>query len=412
MINLKLFRENPNLKDLIKLKDPNFDVDSMINLYNESISLKINLDNLLNQSNEIAKSGKSGKITDEIKEKARTLNYEISNIKLKYEEIENKLNYLYLRCPNIIDPSIPKGGKEKNLIIKTEGEKPNFEFNPLNHVELLELEEKKQIDFSIGAKITRAGFPFYRNKAAKILYKLCDIFLKHNESKGFEIIIPSHLISKEAITAASNLPKFEEDVFCTKDNLYLIPTAEVSLTYIHSNEILNEEELPIRYTAWSNCFRAEAGGYGSNERGLIRINEFEKVELVSFCKQEESSNEHEKMLICAEELLKKLKLHYRVSLLSSEDCSFASSKTYDIEIWLPGQSQYKEVSSISNCTDFQSRRSKTRYKNKNTNDIKLVHTLNASSLAIPRVLVALLETYQTNDKKIDYDKIIKLLDSI
>ena len=216
------------------------------------------------------------------------------------------------------------------------------------------------------------------------------------------------MVNEKALTNSGNLPKFRGDFYSMPDDgLSLIPTAEVSLTNIHANQILELQRLPIRYTAWTSCFRREAGSYGAEERGLIRIHQFEKVELYSICEPEKSNEELELMTSCAQDLLKQLGLHYRVSLLAAQDCSFSSSKTFDIEIWLPGQKAFYEVSSCSNCTDFQARRAKIRYREENKTKPTLVHTLNGSSLALPRLMVALMEQYQQKDGSIVLPKVLQ-----
>jgi seryl-tRNA synthetase len=210
------------------------------------------------------------------------------------------------------------------------------------------------------------------------------------------------------LTVASNFPKFRDQVYAVpEDGLFLTPTSEVNLSNLYRDKILSAEQLPIRMTSWTSCFRREAGGYGATERGLIRIHQFEKLELYTICEPEKSFQELDRMIACAESILKKLDLHYRISLLAAQDCSFPSAKTYDIEVWMPGQGAYYEVSSCSNCTDFQSRRGKIRYKAKEGDKAHLVHTLNASSLALPRLMVALMETYQQADGSIALPEILK-----
>jgi len=224
---------------------------------------------------------------------------------------------------------------------------------------------------------------------------------------GFEPVLPSALINEKSLEVSGNFPKFKDQVYATNDGLYLIPTSEVCLANMYRDHIFTPEDLPIRMTAWTSCFRREAGGYGANERGLIRIHQFEKVELVTLCEPEKSAQELERMLACAEDILQKLGLHYRVSLLAAQDTSFQSAKTYDIEVWLPGQKEYYEVSSVSNCTDFQARRGMIRYKKSSDKKTILVHTLNGSSLALPRLMVALMETYQQPDGSIKLPDVLK-----
>jgi seryl-tRNA synthetase len=407
MIDARLFKLNLEfLKKKILQKDKLFPIDELINLYNVSLLLKIELEELLSQKNNLNKEFSKDQI-DLIRQKSKELSDQIELKKKEAEEKENAFQELYLRCPNICSDDLPIGGKEANKVIKTIGKKPIFNFTPKKHVDL---NIKDFVDFEKGSKISKSGFIFYPEKGAELIYALTQFFIKNNQQHGYKLTLPPYLVSEKTITAASNLPRFKEEVFKSEeDNLYLVPTAEVALAGLYMDEILNESELPIRLTSWTSCFRREAGGYGASERGLIRIHQFEKVEAFVFCLPQKAEEEHQKMLACAESILNKLGLHYQVSLLATGDCSFAAYKTYDIEVWLPGQQEYREVASVSNCTDFQSRRAKTRYKSELDQKNHLVYTLNGSSLAVPRIMVALFETYQLENGIIDIDKIMSLL---
>jgi seryl-tRNA synthetase len=254
------------------------------------------------------------------------------------------------------------------------------------------------IDFERAAIITGSNFALYKGDAVKMLYALANMMFKHNVQHGFQPILPPYLVNEKSLIVSSNFPKFRDQVYSVpEDELFLTPTSEVMLANMYRDHIFAERDLPVHMTAWTSCFRREAGGYGAHERGLIRIHQFEKLELFTICEPEKSFDELDKMVACAESILKKLGLHYRTSLLAGQDCSFASAKTYDIEVWMPGQGVYQEVSSCSNCTDFQARRGAIRYKKVEESKTTLVHTLNASSLALPRLMVALIETYQQPD---------------
>ena len=260
----------------------------------------------------------------------------------------------------------------------------------------------------MGTQMSGAQFVFYKTLGTKIIYALTRMMIKNNVKFGFEPVIPPTLVLEKSLYNSGNLPKFQGDFYEIKDEgLCLIPTAEVGLTNMYANQILATDSLPLRNTSWTSCFRREAGGYGSTERGLIRIHQFEKVELYSICKAEDSNQELEHMVQCAEILLQTLGLHYRVSLLAAQDCSFSSARTYDIEVWLPGQDRYYEVSSCSNCTDFQARRSAIRHRKNNDEKPTLAHTLNASSLALPRLMVALMENYQQADGSIKLPAVLQ-----
>ncbi|MFZ5954132.1 MAG: serine--tRNA ligase [Candidatus Dependentiae bacterium] len=406
MIDLKLLRENPTeMITLLQKKDPLFDARRLYDLDAQIRQLRIEIDALRHKKNELAQQGKSG-ITSEL----RTQSIEISKILKEKEsglaDIEKEFNQLYLSCPNVPAADIPEGGKESNKIVKIVGQKSQFSFPVKNHLELGT--SLKWFDFETAAQITAGNFPLYMGDGVKVIYALTMMMLKNNMKFGYEPILPSYLVNEESLTVASNFPKFKDQVFAvTADNLYLTPTAEVNLANIYRNKILSSEQLPIRMTAWTSCFRREAGGYGAHERGLIRMHQFEKVELFTVCQPEQAAQEQERMLACAESILQQLGLHYRISLLAGQDCSFASAKTYDIEVWLPGQGMYYEVSSISNCTDFQARRGMIRYRKTADSKTELVNTLNGSSLALSRLMVAILETYQKEDGSVEIPDVLK-----
>ncbi|MFA6527888.1 MAG: serine--tRNA ligase, partial [Candidatus Babeliales bacterium] len=263
-------------------------------------------------------------------------------------------------------------------------------------------------DLTTAATMVGSQFVMYRGMGAKIIYALTRLMLQNNAKYGFEVILPPYMIAEKGLFNAGELPKFKGAYYkIEQEDLCLIPTAEVSLTNIHANQILNKEQLPLRYTSWTSCFRREAGGYGSTERGLIRIHQFEKVEIYSISTPEESQQEQQRMLECAQVLLKQLGLHYRVTLLAAQDCSFQSTKTFDIEVWLPGQDRYYEVSSCSNCSDFQARRAGIRYRTAPDAKPSLVHTLNASALALPRLMVAIMENFQQADGSVVLPEVLQ-----
>jgi seryl-tRNA synthetase len=407
MIDIHLLREHPEeIKQKILKKDPTFQVDQLINLDQSVRSLKSQLDELRSRKNELAKQGQKG-VTAEIREQSILISKDISRLEALLAEEEAQCKDLLLRVPNILMDDIPFGGKESNRVVRVVGEKPTFSFSIKNHLELAK--QNRWIDFEAASKMTGNGFALYRGEGVKLLYALAWYLLKNNIKHGFEPILPPYLVTEQSLIGASNLPRFREEVYeLPADNLFLTPTAEVNLANLYRDTIFMSTELPIRMTAWTSCFRREAGGYGAAERGLIRIHQFEKVELFSIVRQEHSEMELERMVACAEDALKGLGLHYRVSLLAAQDCSFASAKTFDIEVWLPGQNEYKEVSSASNCTDFQSRRTAIRYRTEAGEKPLLAHTLNASSLALPRLMVALLETYQKADGTIELPEVLKV----
>ncbi len=411
MIDLNLLRQDEQkARELILKKEPKFDIDRLISLDTQVRDSRIELESLRKQKNEFASAGAGG-ITPEIREKSIEIGKKIKSTDKELEKIQKEFKELLLSCPNIPNPEIPEGNKESNKVVSTVGCKPEFDFTPQNHVELNE--KVGWFDLQVAAKMSGSHFVFYKQMGAKVIYALTRLMLKNNVKYGFSPVIPPYLIKEEGLVNSGNLPKFEGDFYKVQDGLCLIPTAEVSLTNLHADSILSVKELPLKYTSWTSCFRREAGGYGATDRGLIRIHQFEKVENYVLCEPEESYGQLDTMVKCSQEILDQLGLHYRISLLAAQDCSFASAKTFDIEVWLPGQGQYYEVSSCSNCTDFQSRRAQIRYRKEKDSKPTLVHTLNASSLALPRLMVALMETYQQEDGSIKLPKALQdILDGL
>lgn len=406
MIDLGLLRENPVLvSQKIQEKDPLFPVQKLIDLDQKVREERLAVENLRSKKNSLAQEAKGG-LTAQMRQTSLEVGKELKEREGALESLEREFNDLYLCVPNLPDDGLPLGGKDENKVVREFGSKPSFDFPLKNHVELGAA--LGWFDFEKAASLAASHFALYKGDAVKLMYALTMFMLKNNLKHGFTPILPSVLVNEKTLYTSGNFPKFKDEVFSiSADGLYLSPTSEVSLASIYKDQILEGSELPLRMTAWTSCFRREAGGYGANERGLIRIHQFEKVELYSVCSPERSNNELDFMVDCAETILKKLGLHYRVSLLAAQDCSFSSTRTYDIEVWMPAQNQYKEVSSASNCTDFQARRAKIRYRNHQTEKPRLVHTLNASSLALPRLMVALMETYQQPDGSIAIPEILK-----
>ncbi|KKP22595.1 MAG: Serine-tRNA ligase [candidate division TM6 bacterium GW2011_GWF2_28_16] len=405
MIDLNLLRTDADkIKKLILKKEPKFEINKLIDLDIKVRALNLEIENLRKEKNDLAAKGKQG-ITQELRDKSIEISKLLKDKENNLLEIEKDFKKLLLSCPNIPQDDIPEGNKESNKTAWDFGSKKEFNFKPKNHVELNE--KLGWFDFDAATVMSGSNFIFYKKDAVKLIYALTNLMLKNNYQHGFEPVIPPYLVKEQALVNSSNLPKFEGDFYKMQDDLCLIPTAEVSLTNVHAGQILNVQDLPKRYAAWTSCFRREAGGYGSTERGLIRIHQFEKVEIYSVCEPKESNEELIRMIKSAEKILQMLGLHYRVSLLAAQDCSFASSKTYDIEVWLPGQGQYYEVSSCSNCTDFQARRAQIRYRKSADSKPELVHTLNASSLALPRLMVALMEVYQQQDGSVILPKVLQ-----
>lgn len=406
MIDVTKLRQHPQeIIALLAKKDPQFNGKLLVSLDQQMYHLKLAVEELRSKKNELAKAGRGG-VSDEIRERSKKLSSELAAKETALTDAEQKFKELYLAAPNIPLTDVPAGGKESNTVVKTVGKQPTFSFEPKHHVALGE--SLHWFDFATASKLAGTGFALYKNEAVKLMYALPMFMLKNNMQHGYTPVLPSVLVNEQALTVTGNFPKFKEDVYAVeKDNLYLTPTAEVNLTNMFRDHIFEQKELPVRMTAWTSCFRREAGNYGAHERGLIRIHQFEKVELVTICEPEQSPQELDRMIACAESILQKLGLHYRISLLAAQDTSFSSAKTYDIEVWLPGQKQYYEVSSASNCTDFQARRGLIRYRKDGDKKTHLVHTLNGSSLALPRLVVAIMETYQQEDGSITLPSVLK-----
>lgn len=406
MIDLSLLRKEPEkLAKLIKKKEPSYDIDKLIELDRQVRKFNLEIENLRSKKNELSKQASSG-LTLDMREQSVQVSKELKTKEAEFEKTQEEFKKLYLFCPNIIQDDVPEGNKESNLVVKVMGNKPVFNFPIKKHAELIQ--SLDWVDFQAASKMAGSRFVFYKNDSVKLMYTLTMLMLKNNIKYGFEPVLPPYLVNEKSLESAGNFPKFKEEVYSIgADGLYLIPTSEVSLTNLYRDHIFSESDLPVRMTSWTSCFRREAGTYGSAEHGLIRIHQFEKVELYTICVPEKAQEEQERMLACAENILQQLGLHYRVSLLAAQDTSFQSSKTYDIEVWLPGQNSFYEVSSCSNCTDFQARRCAMRFKNEDSKNNQLVNTLNCSSLALPRLMVALIETYQKPDGTIEFPEVLK-----
>jgi seryl-tRNA synthetase len=349
-------------------------------------------------SDDVSRKKREGQDASELIEEMRKVSQELKGLDSIIEEKEKALQDFLLVVPNLPHSSVPVGkDSSDNAEVRRWGEIPKFDFEPKPHWDIGE--ELRILDFKSGAKITGARFTLYLDLGAKLERALINFMLDlHTREHGYREVLPPFMVNRTTMTGTGQLPKFEEELFKVEGTDYfLIPTAEVPVTNIHQDDVLEEKLLPLYYTAYTPCFRKEAGSYGKDTRGLIRQHQFNKVELVKFTKPENSYGELEKLLSDAEEVLKRLKLPYRVVNLCSGDLGFSASKTYDIEVWLPGQNTFKEISSCSNFEDFQARRAKIRYRIAGKNKTEFVHTLNGSGLAVGRTLVAILENYQQAD---------------
>jgi seryl-tRNA synthetase len=406
MLDIKLVRKNPtHLEALLKTKDPEISLAPIIALDEKSLEIKSKVEELKSIRNTLSKEigmrKRNKEDASDLMEQVSGLGDTITTLDKELNEVEQSLLEKLASIPNPPMEGIKSSLDPKdNVCIKTVGEKKEFSFTPKNHVELNE--SLQLFDFQRGAKLSGSGWPVYRNLGARLEWALLNYMIDTHISNGFEMWMVPHLVRPDMMFGAGQLPKFEKQLFKITDddyNLYLIPTAEVALNGLHHNEIFDEKELPKKYMSYSPCFRREAGAAGSQERGLIRVHQFNKVEMFCFATPEESPRIFEEMLSSAEKILDGLNIHYRSMLLVTGDMSFAAAKTVDVELWLPGQNRYYEVSSVSNCTDYQARRSQIRFK-KREEKPELVHTLNGSGLATSRLMVALLENNQQEDGSI------------
>ena len=412
MIDRKLLRENPNLlKEALSKR--NYDVsilDELINLDEETRILKKEIDTLRSEKNriskEVSRARRENSNPDSLLNEAKKIDKKLEELEKNLEEKEKILNEKLLYLPNLPHSSCPVGkSSEDNIVVREYGEIREFGFTPKPHWEIAE--NLKIIDFKKAGEISGSRFAIYKNEGAELERALINFFLDHNKKKGYEEILPPTLVKEESMYVSAHLPKFREEMYYVpEDELFLIPTAETVLANLHRNEILTEDELPKYYMAYTPCYRREAGSYGKDVRGIIRVHQFNKVELFKFTKPEDSYEELEKMVQDVEDLLKLLEIPYRVVLLCTGDMGFASSKTYDIEVWAPGVGRWLEASSCSNTEAFQTRRAKTRFRRKDGR-IEYPHALNGSGLATPRVFIAILENFQNEDGSITIPEVLR-----
>ncbi|MCG0277099.1 MAG: serine--tRNA ligase [Thermanaeromonas sp.] len=403
MLDIKLLRDNPELVDRgLKRRGLAAPLDHFLELDARRRSLLTEVEKLKHKRNvvseEIGKLKKAGKEPVELIAEMREVSQRIKALDEEIRAVEEELDKELLTLPNLPHSSVPDGsGPEDNVVVRTWGEKTSFSFTPRPHWEIGE--ELGIIDFERGSKVAGARFVFYRGAGARLERALINFMLDlHIEKHGYTEVFPPYLVNSQTMIGTGQLPKFAEDMFhVTGTDYYLIPTAEVPVTNLYRDEILDGDLLPIYHVAYSACFRAEAGAAGRETRGLIRQHQFNKVELVKFTRPEDSYEELEKMTRDAEEVLRLLGLPYRVVVLCAGDLGFSAAKTYDIEVWFPAAGTYREISSCSNCEDFQARRANIRFRPSPKEKPRYVHTLNGSGVAVGRTLAAILENYQRED---------------
>ncbi len=412
MLDLKeLRRDFQGYEAKLKNKVEDISLSHLAALDERLRTLRVDLEELQSKRNHASKEiGLKKQRGEEISSFMSDLTKLSEEIAIKNQEastLESELQNELAVLPNLPMDDVPVSPSPKdNVCIRSWGTKTEFDFAFKNHVELNE--KLKLFDFARGAKLSGSGWPLYTGLGARLEWALLNYMLDTHRKNGFTQIIPPLLVRPEIMYGSAQLPKFEHQLFKIKDEdyqLYLIPTSECSINGLHFDEILEDQQLPLMYTSYTPCFRREAGAAGSQERGLIRTHQFNKVEMFCLTTPEDSPKIYEKMLASAEEVLQGLQIHYRNMLLTTGDMSFAAAKTIDIEVWLPGQNRYYEVSSVSNCTDFQSRRSQIRFRRKNEKP-QLVHTLNGSGLATSRLMVALLENNQQSDGSVLVPKVL------
>ena len=413
MLDIELIRKKPEfVKERLSTRDKTLPdlIDEVLELDKRRRKILTELESLRAERNkkskEIGLLKREGKDTSIIEKEVREIKERIDSLEEELREVQGKLRDLMLRVPNLPHEGVPIGeDEEDNVEVRRWGEPREFPFDPKPHWEIGE--KLGVLDFERGARLSGSRFTVVRSWGAKLERALINFMLDLHTSKGYEEILPPHLVRPEILEGTGQLPKFEEDLYkCERDDLYLIPTAEVPLTNLFRGEILKEEDLPIYLTAYTPCYRREAGSHGKDIRGIIRQHQFNKVELVKIVHPDTSYEELEKLTYDAEEVLKLLGLPYRVVELCTGDLGFSAAKTYDIEVWFPSQGRYREISSCSNCEDFQARRMNTRFKESNGRN-RFVHTLNGSGLAIGRTLAAILENYQREDGSVEVPEVLR-----
>jgi seryl-tRNA synthetase len=411
MLDIKLIRENPDqVNGLLKRRNPELNINELLKIDEERRLVQQKADDLRRErkevSNKIGQLKKEGKDTSEIQAETRQLGEKVKELEQEETSLVELQNTLLLNIPNLPQENVPVGPDEThNKEVYIKGNKPVFNFEPKNHWDIGT--DLNILDFERGVKISESRFVIYRGLAAKLERALINFFLDTNTKKGYVEYVTPFLVNGTAMTGTGQLPKFADEMYkCEKDDLYLIPTAEVPLTNIHNNEILMESELPKYLTAYTPCFRREAGSAGKDTRGLIRLHQFNKVEMVKLCTPETSCEEHEKLTENAEKLLQLLNLAYRKIELCTGDLGFGASKCYDLEVWMPASNTYKEISSCSNFTDFQARRANLKYRPGDSGKPEFVHTINGSGLAVGRTVAAILENYQQEDGSVKLPEVL------
>jgi seryl-tRNA synthetase len=411
MLDIHKLREDPKgIEERLQTRDSSIDLSEILELDKRRLELIQKVEALKAERNEgsqeVGRLKKEGKDSSNLIDSLSNIGQRIDSLDNELKEAAARIEYLLALLPNVPHSSVPVGVKEEKVILRSVGEKPEPDFPVKNHLEIGE--EKGILDFRRAAMIAGARFPMYMGLGAQLEMALIQFMFFHHAKNDYVPVFPPFLANPESFYVSSQLPKFaDEDYYCEKDDLYLTPTAETLLANLHRGEILSSDDLPKRYVAYTPCFRREAGTYGEEERGLIRVHQFNKVEMFKFTDQESSYAELEGLIIDAEGVLQVLGIHYRVALLPTQDLAQQATKTVDLEVYLPGQGRYYEVSSCSNCEDFQARRGNMRYRPAEGEKPVYVHTLNGSGLATTRLMAAILENNQTPDGRVRIPEVLQ-----
>lgn len=412
MLGMKFIRENPDrVKRAIEIKNCKADLDQLLKLDKQRRELITNTDNLKSKRNrvseEIGRLKKEGKNADSPIKEMRKVSDEIKQKDIQIRELEDEMNRILIWIPNIPHPSVPVGDESQNQLFREWGDIPEFDYEVRPHYEIGP--ELGLIDFDRGSRLSGSNFVGFTGIGARMVRGLINFMIDlHVEKHGYSEVWVPVIVKRDMMFGTGQLPKLEEDMYLVeKDDLFLIPTAEVPITNLHREEILDGNCLPIYYTGYTPCFRREAGSYGADTRGLMRVHQFDKVEMVKFVRPETSYDELESLLKNAEEVLQLLELPYRVQILATGDLSFGAAKCYDIEVYAPGIQKWLEASSCSNFEDFQARRMNIRYRSEKDSKPAFVHTLNGSGLALPRTLIAIIENYQTDEGTVVVPEVLR-----
>ena len=412
MLDPKKIKEDPQIiRDMLKARSVEFDLDRLIDLDHQRRELITKTDDLRKCRNqvalEISQKKKEGKSIEESLVEMKKVSEDLSLLESKQESVNGEYSKLMLIMPNLIHKSVPVGPDESaNAQIRKWGEIPNFDFKIDDHIDVSE--NLGLVDLERAAKVAGARFYYLKNDLVRLNQSLIHFALDFLSEKEYSLIQPPYMINKKSMEGAIIADDFQEVIYKVEDeDLYMIGTSEHAMAAMHQNEIIEGKDLPIRYAGVSPCFRKEAGAHGRDQKGIFRVHQFDKIEQFVFSRPEDSWDEHEKMLKIAEDFYKKLEIPYRVMLLSSGDMGKVSAKTYDIEAWMAGQNAYREIVSCSNCMDFQSRRLKIRFRDKTNEETKYLHTLNSTLIATSRILVSIMENFQTKDGHIKIPYILQ-----